>query len=101
MTSPARRSAATEARRAAAGLLAVLLTAAPALARACPTCKDALSGNPEAEGFAYGIFLSIVVMLGGMFGAIGFLIYKLVRMARSEAPAPDPKPGAASPGGGA
>jgi hypothetical protein len=101
MISPARRLAPTELRRLGLGLIAALVAAEPAMLWACPTCKDALAGNPEAEGFAYGIFLSIIVMLGVLFGAVGFLIYKLVGMARRESPWPDPKSGGSSPGAGA
>jgi len=75
-------------------VLFALLLALPALAMACPTCKDALKDNPEAAGFARGVYLSIIVMLGAIFGAIGIFIYKIVRMARDEKPgaAADPQP---------
>lgn len=85
------------ARRANLAALALLaLPALPALAWACPTCKDALGENPEGLAFARGIYLSILVMLGVLFGAVGLIIYKLVRLAREEgkppAPAPGPRP---------
>jgi heme/copper-type cytochrome/quinol oxidase subunit 2 len=63
-----------------------LLLALPALAYACPTCKDALKDNAEAAGFARGIYISIFVMLGAVFGAVGIFIYKIVKMAREEKP---------------
>lgn len=72
--------------RARGWLLFALLLALPALASACPTCKDALKDNPEAAGFAKGIYLSIFVMLGAVFGAAGIFIYKIVKMAREEKP---------------
>lgn len=79
--------------RAWAAAQALLLLGLPSLALACPTCKDALTDNPEAKGFAMGIFLSIVVMLGVFFSLVGFFIYKLVQSARREsAEAPDPAP---------
>ncbi len=82
-------------RRAGPWGLALALMALPALALACPTCKDALGENPEGLGFARGIYYSIIVMLGILFSAVGFFIYKLVRMAQEEpeppAPAPSPR----------
>lgn len=75
--------------------LALLLLSLPALALACPTCSNALGANPETLGFARGIYLSIIAMLGTLFSMIAFFIYKLVRMARREdeqAPGPLPNP---------
>lgn len=73
--------------------LAVALLSLPALALACPTCKDALEANPAGIAFGRGIYLSILLMLGVLFSAVGFLIYKLVRLARQEQePPPPPTP---------
>lgn len=74
-------------------VLVALLLALPALAMACPTCKDAFKDNPEAAGFAKGIYLSIFAMLGAVFGVAGIFIYKIVKMAREEKPGAvaDPK----------
>ncbi len=63
-------------------------SALPALALACPTCKDALGENPETKGFALGIYHSIVLMLGVLFSLVGFIIYKVVQEARREPGAP-------------
>lgn len=80
--------------RRAALVSAAVLLALPGLALACPTCKDALGDNPESLGFARGIYYSIVAMLGILFSAVGFFIYKLVQMAKQEPdpPAPVNKP---------
>jgi heme/copper-type cytochrome/quinol oxidase subunit 2 len=74
--------------------LGALLLALPSLALACPTCKDALEANPAGIAFGRGIYLSILLMLGVLFSAVGFFIYKLVRLARQEQepPAPTPSP---------
>jgi hypothetical protein len=65
-------------------LFALGLLALPALALACPTCKDALGESAEGLGFARGIYLSIILMLGTLFSAVGFFIYKIVKAARQE-----------------
>lgn len=78
--------------RRAALVSAALLLALPALAWACPTCKDALAENPEGLGFARGIYYSIIAMLGILFSAVGFFIYKLVQMAKQEPDPPTPSP---------
>jgi magnesium-transporting ATPase (P-type) len=69
-------------------LLTALALALPALALACPACKNALADDPSAQGFARGIYLSILLMLGVLLSLVGFFIWKLVRMARDEAPSP-------------
>jgi hypothetical protein len=60
--------------------------ALPALAHACPSCKNALEEDPAGKGFAQGVYRSILVMLGVLFSLVGFFIWKLVRMAQDEAP---------------
>ena len=70
--------------RARTALLASALMALPALALACPACKNALADDPGAMGFNRGIYHSIVLMLGVFFGMVGFLIWKLVTLARRE-----------------
>ena len=77
-------------KRAWAALAGLALAALPALAYACPACKNALEDDPGAHGFAQGIYYSIVLMLGVLFSLIGFFIWKLVRMARAEAASPKP-----------
>jgi heme/copper-type cytochrome/quinol oxidase subunit 2 len=74
--------------RARLALLTALALALPALASACPACKNALADDPAAQGFAKGIYLSIILMLGVFFSLVGFLVWKLVRMAQDEAPSP-------------
>lgn len=72
-----------------AALVAALLLL-PALALACPTCKDAFNANPEGLGFAKGIFYSILVFFTVLFGSVGFFIYKLVQAAKLEEEPPAP-----------
>ena len=69
-------------------LLCALALALPALASACPSCKNALADDPGAQGFARGIYYSIILMLGVFFSLVGFFIWKVVRMAQDEAPSP-------------
>ena len=70
--------------KARAVLLALALLALPALALACPACKNALADDPGAMGFNRGIYHSIVLMLGVFFGLVGFFIWKLVSLARRD-----------------
>ena len=70
------------------GLLLLGALALPALAQACPSCKNALEEDPAGQGFAKGVYHSIIFMLGVLFSLIGFFIWKLVRMAQDEAPSP-------------
>jgi hypothetical protein len=65
-------------------LMALALLAVPALALACPACKNALADDPGAMGFNRGIYHSIVLMLGVFFGLVGFFIWKLVGLARRD-----------------
>jgi len=67
-----------------AALVALALLAMPALALACPACKNALADDPGAMGFNRGIYHSIVLMLGVFFGLVGFFIWKLVSLARRD-----------------
>ncbi|HXC64222.1 MAG TPA: hypothetical protein VNZ67_07675 [bacterium] len=67
-----------------AALVALALLAMPALALACPACKNALADDPGAMGFNRGIYHSIVLMLGVFFGLVGFFVWKLVRLARQD-----------------
>jgi hypothetical protein len=67
-----------------AALGALCLLAMPALALACPACKNALADDPGAVGFNRGIYHSIVLMLGVFFAMVGLFIWKLVSLARRE-----------------
>jgi hypothetical protein len=67
-----------------AALFALGLLAMPALALACPACKNALADDPGALGFNRGIYHSIVLLLGVFFGMVGLFIWKLVTLARRE-----------------
>ncbi len=69
-------------RRAAWALL--LLMALPALALACPSCKDAFADNPEGLGFAKGVYVTVILLLGVFFSLVGIFIYKIVQEARRE-----------------
>lgn len=66
----------------AALLLAFALVASAAMA--CPTCKDAFGNTPQTAGLARGFYYTILLMLGVIFGMVGFLVYKIVREARKE-----------------
>jgi hypothetical protein len=70
-------------RRAAKGLVFLALLALPALALACPSCKDAFGDTPESKGFANGIYYTVILMLGMVFSIVGIIIYKIVQEARS------------------
>ncbi len=67
-----------------------LLLALPALALACPGCKEAFGDNPESAGFAKGIYITVVGMLTVVFSLVGIIIYKIVQEARRETRPSDP-----------
>lgn len=49
---------------------ALALAALPGLGRACQTCKQALAESAEGLGFARGIYWSILLLLGLVFGLV-------------------------------
>ena len=59
------------------GLILVLLAAGPAWA--CPTCKDAIAEDPAGRGFAVGMAVTVVGMLGVLFTLAGLMAVKIVR----------------------
>ena len=63
-------------------ILALLLTAVPALA--CPMCKDSVpaSDAQAAGGLPSGFNNSIYLMLGGLFCVIGFVAFTIVKSVR-------------------
>ena len=63
-------------------ILAVLLTAAPALA--CPMCKESVpsSDAQSAGGLPAGFNNSIYLMLAGLFCVMGFLAFTIVKSVR-------------------
>lgn len=67
------------------GIFILCLLAASA-AMACPTCKDALSNNPQGLGLAKGFYLTILLMLGMVFSLVGLLVYKIVKEAKKGPP---------------
>jgi hypothetical protein len=83
-------------------LVSVLL---PALAGACPLCKDAKSDTDYAGGTASlpkGFYYSILLMVSAPFAVVGGLALRIVsarrRAALAAAPAPaGPTPAPASP----
>ena len=82
--------------RAARALGVLALLALPALALACPSCKDAFGDNPESKGFANGIYYTVILMLGMIFSIVGIIIYKIVQEARKPlAPPESPAAGSA------
>jgi len=87
------------ARIAAVVLLVALL--APALAAACPLCKDAASNadKPGASSMWRGMYWSILLMVGMPFGMVGGMILMVVRARRRrEAELPRPAATLAFPG---
>ncbi len=83
----------TAVRVAAVVLLAALLL--PALAAACPNCKDAASNadKPGAASVWRGMYWSILLMVGMPFGMVGGMIL-MVRRARRRREAGLPRPAA-------
>jgi hypothetical protein len=73
---------------------AILLTAAilalPAIASACPLCKDAIpNSDAQAPGGVPGGFnTTIYLMLGSLFCVIGMVTMTLIRGARSSVNGP-------------
>lgn len=62
-------------------LLAALLLLLPAIADACPTCKDGVEGKEEARGYFWSI-LFMMSMPFLIFSGLGVYFYLLVRKAR-------------------
>ena len=77
--------------RVAAVLLLVALIA-PALASACPLCKEAAPDRPGASSVWRGMYWSILMMVAAPFAMVGTMIV-LVRRARRRYPAPAAAPG--------
>jgi hypothetical protein len=75
---------------AAALLIAILL---PAIAAACPLCKDAASNadKPGQSDVWRGMYWSILLMVAAPFTMVGALIVA-VRRARRNLPPPPPAP---------
>lgn len=77
-------------------VVAILLVAAvilPALASACPLCKEASSDadKPGATSMWRGMYWSILFMVSAPFAMVGTMIV-LVRRARRRYPAPGSAP---------
>ena len=91
--------------RVAAVLILVALLA-PALAAACPLCKDATSDGDKLGSTSVwrGMYWSILLMVGAPFAMVGAMILAVVRTRRRQQallplpPAPLPFP-APEPGG--
>ena len=68
----------------------VILLALPAMAIACPLCKDAIpnSDAQAAGGVPSGFNTTIYIMLGALFCVIGMITMTLVRGARSSVNGP-------------
>ena len=71
-------------------ILALLLTAAPAIA--CPMCKDSVpsSDAQSAGGLPSGFNNSIYLMLGALFCVMGFLAFTIVKGVRGSS-TPNPR----------
>jgi hypothetical protein len=85
--------------KAAAKVLMVLLVAAlvlPAVAAACPNCKDAVADGEYPGGAAslgHGFYYSILLMIAVPWSAVltvGFLIYRKQRRLKREGPEAQP-----------
>lgn len=66
-------------------LIFTALVAMPALAMACPNCKDALAQDPDAANLARGLYYSILFMLSMpalILTGLGSLFYLEIRKAR-------------------
>jgi heme/copper-type cytochrome/quinol oxidase subunit 2 len=71
--------------RITSSLLFFALVAMPALAMACPNCKDALATDPDAANLARGLYYSILFMLAMpalILTGLGSLFYWEVRRAK-------------------
>lgn len=78
-------------------LVSVLL---PALAGACPLCKDAKSDTDYAGGSASlpkGFYYSILLMVSAPFAVVGGLALRIVYARRRANPAATPAPAGATP----
>ena len=77
-------------RRLPAFIIATALLALPAIASACPLCKDAIpSSDAQAPGGVPGGFnTTIYLMLGSMFAVLGMITFTLIRGARSSVNGP-------------
>ena len=70
-------------------LAAVALLVCADVALGCPTCKDQLANDPEAQNIARGYFYSILFMLSMpalIFVGLSTYFYLLVRQARRKQP---------------
>lgn len=87
----------------AAAIVLLLALLVPALAAACPLCKDAASetDKPGASSMWRGMYWSILLMVGAPFAMVGTMIIAvrrarrriLERLPRAAAPLPFPGPG--------
>jgi hypothetical protein len=72
----------------AIALLLLVAVLAPALAAACPLCKEAASDadRPGATSVWRGMYWSILIMIGAPFAMVGTMIV-MIRRARRRLPA--------------
>ena len=67
--------------RTASALLGVLL-AAPSVVLACPSCKDAISGDPVASALSWTTLVLIampLVLIGSIGGWVGYVYWRAAR----------------------
>ncbi len=76
----------------AAIALALLFAAlAPALASACPLCKESAEGAAAAGGGVWrGMYWSILLMIAAPFSMVGTMILLILRARRRRPSAPSP-----------
>ncbi len=73
-------------------LALLLVSALSAAAAACPTCKEALAGDPHHQQMVAGYFYSILFMMSMPFvllGTFGSFAYLSIRRARTAADSQD------------
>jgi heme/copper-type cytochrome/quinol oxidase subunit 2 len=67
-----------------AAIALLLVVVAPALASACPLCKDAIPDAPGASSVWRGMYWSILFMVAAPFAMVGTMIV-MIRRARRHA----------------
>jgi heme/copper-type cytochrome/quinol oxidase subunit 2 len=70
----------------ALALLLLLTVLLPALASACPLCKEADDGASTGGGVWRGMYWSILLMIGMPFSMLGVMVLMIVRARRRRQP---------------
>ncbi len=87
--------------RQAAAVLVASVVCMPAVVLACPTCKDAVAGDPVATALSATTLLLLgtpVVLIGSIGGWVGYVYWRAARRpARTGDAAPQPSAIASQP----